>query len=201
MIQTQAAVLLSLHTSADEPQAGSLWLTRAIQAAMIVGCKPGSYEDVDLSVKKRLWWSIILRDRSLCLGLRRRPQVTSIDFGMEVEPLEEVDFVQEIHKALVYSSSTKRMLFMALQEQCRLAVLLTEMVSFVFASHGLSAPNLSLDDFRKSLAKIDRVKESMRQWEICSKIAASLQDDLPEPVTLFIHFTLMYYQYVSFPHQ
>lgn len=194
LIQAQGAVLLSLHTSADEPQVGSLWLARAIQAAMVVGCKPGSHEDVEVSVKKRLWWSIILRDRSLCLGLRRRPQVPSIDFGMGVEPLEAEDFAQEIHRSLVYSSSTKQMLFKALQEQCRLAVLLTEMVSFVFASHGLSAPNVSIDEFKESLAKIDRIKKSMKQWEKCSKISISLNEDLPEPVTLFINFTLMYYQ-------
>ncbi|PLB44143.1 hypothetical protein P170DRAFT_479914 [Aspergillus steynii IBT 23096] len=194
LVQAQGAVLLSLHTSADEPQAGSLWLTRAIQAAMLVGYKAGPYEDVEVSIKKRLWWSIILRDRSLCLGLRRRPQVTSIDMGMGIEPLEEEDFAQEINRSLVYRANTKRLLFKALQEQCRLAVLLTEMVSCVFASHGLSAPSLSLDEFKESLTNIGRIKESMQQWEICSKISTWLEDDLPESVTLFVNFTLMYYQ-------
>ncbi|KAH8425138.1 fungal specific transcription factor domain-containing protein [Aspergillus melleus] len=194
LIQAQGATLLSLHTSADEPQAGSLWLTRAIQAAMIVRCKPGPSEDVEASVKKRLWWSIILRDRSLCLGLRRRPQITSVDCGMGVEPLEEEDFAEEIRKSQVYSPSTKRLLFKALQEQCRLAALLTEMVSVVFASHGLSAPLLSLDEFKESLEKIRRMKESLQQWEICSRMSSWMKGDLPDPVTLFVKFTLMYFQ-------
>lgn len=198
LVQAQGAVLLSLHTSADEPQAGSLWLTRAIQAAAVVGCKPGPSAEVGTFVRKRLSWSIILRDRSLCLGLRRRPQVTSVDFGMEVEPLEEDDFAEEINRSQVYSPSVKRLLFKALQEQCRLAVSLTEMVSFVFASHGLSAPRLSLHEFRESLAKIKTTKELMKQWETCSKMSAWMNDALPEPVTLFVNFTFMYYQYVPF---
>ncbi|THC97202.1 hypothetical protein EYZ11_003311 [Aspergillus tanneri] len=192
-IQAQGAVLLTLHTTADEPQAGSLWLARAIQAVMVLGCKPAPSEDTQGAMKKRLWWSIILRDRSLCLGLRRRPQVTSIDFSMDVEPLEEEDFTEEIDNSQVYDPRTKRLLFKALQEQCRLAVLLTEMVSFVFASHGLSTPRLSCEEFRESLARVSRIKATLKQWETCSNMSTWMKEDLPEAVNLFVNFTLMYY--------
>ncbi|KAL4865000.1 hypothetical protein BDV12DRAFT_211283 [Aspergillus spectabilis] len=192
--QAQGSVLLTLHTSANEPQISSLWLTRAIQNAMIIGCHPGPIEDFDPSLKKRLWWSIILRDRSLCLGLRRRPQVTSFDMGMVAELPDEDDFADEIHNSPVYSPEIKRMMLKVLQEQCRLAVLLSEMITFVFASHGIAAPSLTLEQFQEELVKIARTKTAMQRWEACSPLDQWTEGKAPEAVTLFTNFTFMYYQ-------
>lgn len=161
---------------------------------MIVGCQPGPFEEVDASSKKRLWWSLILRDRSLCLGLRRRPQVTSTGLGIASDLLEEADIADEIQSSRVYNPETKRMLLKVLQEQCRLAVMLTEMTSFVFASHGLSAPSMSLEQFRESLATVSRIRASLKQWETCSGLSNLLDRNVPEAVTLFTRFTYMYYQ-------
>lgn len=192
--QAQGSVLLTLHTSANEPQISSLWLTRAIQNAMIIGCQPGPIEDIDQSLKKRLWWSIILRDRSLCLGLRRRPQVTSFDMGMVAELPDEDDFADEIHSSPVYSPEVKRMMLKVLQEQCRLAVLLSEMITFVFASHGIAAPSLTLEQFQEELAKIARTKTAMQRWEANSPLYQWTEGKAPEAVTLLTNFTYMYYQ-------
>ncbi|KAL4925692.1 Zn(II)2Cys6 transcription factor [Aspergillus undulatus] len=191
--RAQGCVLLTLHTSANEPQISSLWLTRAMQNAMIIGCQPGPTEDIEPSLKKRLWWSIILRDRSLCLGLRRRPQVTSTDMSMVAELPDEGDFDDEIHNSPVYSLETKRMMLKVLQEQCRLAVLLSEMITFVFASHGIAAPSLSLEQFQEELAKIARTKTAMQRWEACSPLYQWTEGKAPEAVTLFTNFTYMYY--------
>ncbi|CBF84227.1 Zn(II)2Cys6 transcription factor [Aspergillus nidulans FGSC A4] len=210
----QGAVILTLHTSASEPQISSLWLTRAIQNALIIGsgCRPGALEAdagsetevVKASMKKRLWWSIILRDRSLCLGLRRRPQVTSFDMSMGVvtELPDEADFADEIVDSPVYSLEIKRMLLKVLQEQCRLAVLLSEMITFVFASHGIAAPSLSLEQFHEELIKITRTKNAMGRWEQCSSLNQWIgiegkgngKEKAPEAVMLFVNFTYMYYQ-------
>ncbi|KAL2861204.1 Zn(II)2Cys6 transcription factor [Aspergillus lucknowensis] len=192
--QAQGSVLLTLHTSANEPQICSLWLTRAIQNAMIIGCQPGPTEDINASLKKRLWWSIILRDRSLCLGLRRRPQVTSFDMGIVAELPDEEDFADEISTSPVYSPEIKRMMLKVLQEQCRLAVLLSEMITFVFASHGISAPSLTLEQFHEDLARIARTKSAMQRWEACSPLHQWTEGKAPEAVTLFTNFTYMYYQ-------
>jgi hypothetical protein len=212
----QGAVILTLHTSASEPQISSLWLTRAIQNALIIGgCRPSALEAdagsetevVKTTMKKRLWWSIILRDRSLCLGLRRRPQVTSFDMSMGIvtELPDEEDFADEIVDSPVYSPEIKRMLLKVLQEQCRLAVLLSEMITFVFASHGIAAPSLSLEQFNEELAKIARTKNAMGRWEQCSSLNQWIEIEgkgngkgkVPEAVMLFVNFTYMYYQCVS----
>ncbi|KAL2813884.1 hypothetical protein BJX63DRAFT_421078 [Aspergillus granulosus] len=192
--QAQGSVILTLHTSANEPQISSLWLTRAIQNAMIIGCQPGPTEDIEPSLKKRLWWAIILRDRSICLGLRRRPQVTSFDMGMVAELPDEDDFADEINNSPVYSPEIKRMMLKVLQEQCRLAVLLSEMITFVFASHGIAAPSLTLEQFQEELAKIARTKSAMQRWEACSPLHQWTEGKAPEAVTLFTNFTYMYYQ-------
>ncbi|KAJ0422953.1 hypothetical protein BJY00DRAFT_310554 [Aspergillus carlsbadensis] len=192
--QAQGSVILTLHTSANEPQISSLWLTRAIQNAMIIGCQPGPVEDIDPSLKKRLWWAIILRDRSICLGLRRRPQVTSFDMGMVAELPDEDDFADEINHSPVYSPEIKRMMLKVLQEQCRLAVLLSEMITFVFASHGIAAPSLTLEQFQEELDKIARTKAAMQRWEACSPLHQWTEGKAPEAVTLLTNFTYMYYQ-------
>ncbi|KAL4985594.1 hypothetical protein BDW68DRAFT_198626 [Aspergillus falconensis] len=210
----QGAVILTLHTSASEPQISSLWLTRAIQNALIIGngTPPGALEavaraeteGVKMRMKKRLWWAIILRDRSLCLGLRRRPQVTSFDMSMGIvtELPDDGDFADEIADSPVYSPEIKRMLLKVLQEQCRLAVLLSEMITFVFASHGIAAPSLSLEQFNEELGKIARTKSAMARWEQCSSLNPWIETEgksngkgkVPEAVMLFVNFTYMYYQ-------
>ncbi|KAL2823294.1 hypothetical protein BDW59DRAFT_163456 [Aspergillus cavernicola] len=192
--QSQGSVILTLHTSANEPQISSLWLTRAIQNAVIIGCQPGPTEDVHVSLKKRLWWSIIIRDRSLCLGLRRRPQVTSFDMGIVTELPDEDDFADEISNSPVYGPEIKCMMLKVLQEQCRLAVLLSEMITFVFASHGIAAPSLSLEQFQEELAKIERTKSAMQRWEACSPLHQWMEGKAPEAVALLTNFTYMYYQ-------
>ncbi|RDW61736.1 fungal specific transcription factor domain-containing protein [Aspergillus mulundensis] len=202
----QGAVILTLHTSASEPQISSLWLTRAIQNAMIIGNAESEVAVVDLDrkekMKKRLWWAIILRDRSVCLGLRRRPQVTSFDMAMGIvtELPDEEDFADEIANSPVYSPDIKRMMLKVLQEQCRLAVLLSEMITFVFASHGIAAPSLSLEQFQEELVKIARTKSAMERWENCSSLKQWMDagkekgEKVPEAVLLFVNFTYMYYQ-------
>ncbi|KAJ5688517.1 hypothetical protein N7462_002909 [Penicillium macrosclerotiorum] len=128
--KAQGAILLTHHTSAEAPQAGSLWLSRAIEDAMMVDAQPTTNMDLmDGSMKKRLWWSILLRDRSLGIGLRRHPQVTSNILHGYPEWLREEDFQSEMHHSRVYNYTTKKLIFDAFHEQCQLAVLLTDLVS------------------------------------------------------------------------
>lgn len=90
--KAQGAVLLTHHTSAEYPRAGGWWLTRAIENATIACAQPSCAENVKRSLKKRLWWSILLRDRSLCIGLRRQPQLISVDRSELSGWLSEEDF-------------------------------------------------------------------------------------------------------------
>ncbi|KAJ5696011.1 hypothetical protein N7536_006423 [Penicillium majusculum] len=124
----QGAVLLTHYTSPEDPEAGSLWVTRAIEHAMLLDSHPSLVlENVAISLKKRLWWSILLRDQSLCIGLRHRPRVTSIGFHGWSDWLSIEDFSEELHQSRVYDYDTKKRLLDELQKQCELAVVLTDL--------------------------------------------------------------------------
>ncbi|GMG23408.1 unnamed protein product [Aspergillus oryzae] len=185
--KAQGSVPLAHHTSAHDPQASSIWLMRAIQNAMIVGCGPGPGDQgINLSLMKRLWWSMVLRDRVLSIGLRRRPQITSVEFNMGANWLTEEDFAEEIVSSRVYDPQVKILLFQVLQEQCKLAVLLTDMVALVFSSQGVSSPSLSLAEFQAVLAAIRRIKRYLTKWEDVSIVLPSTSH---ETVTFFTHLT------------
>lgn len=196
--RAQGAILLTHHTSAEAPQAGSLWLTRAIENAMLIDTKPlVTIENVPSSVKKRLWWSILLRDRSLCIGLRRQPQIASHNLHGCRDWLKEEDFEHEMHGSPVYDYNSKRALFMALQDQCRLAVLLTGLVSLVFTPHVTTAASYSKEAFRALMCTIEEIKKSLVAWE--AQAGAPQHPDgisnCHDPSLATKNLTFMYYQY------
>ncbi|CAG8314748.1 unnamed protein product [Penicillium nalgiovense] len=162
----QGAVLLTHYISAEDPQAGSLWATRAIEQAILIDAQPSLLvENVATSLKKRLWWSILLRDRSLCIGLRRRPQVTS-SFYRWSDWLSIEDFSEELYQSRVYDYNTKRVLFGALQNQCELAVLLTDLVSLVFTHRKIPRRLLSMIEYQGLLSRIKTIKKSLTEWKL-----------------------------------
>lgn len=134
----------------------------------------------------------MLRDKSLCLGLRRPAQITSIGQGTPIEFLNEEDFADEIHRSQVYNPKTKLLLITVLQEQCRLAILLTDMTTLIFTSNGLARPSLSLSEFQNVLTRIRRIRSSLEQWK--SSFSLLEVNDLPSAVTQLTNMTLMYYQ-------
>ncbi|KAL4957086.1 hypothetical protein BDW69DRAFT_201962 [Aspergillus filifer] len=194
--KAQGAVLLSHQVSPDDPQTGSLWLVYATQNTVLLGQQPVSFAgDLQNSMTKRLWWSILLRDRCLCLGLRRRTQLTSKHFNAETSYFEEADFADEIAHSYVYDSDSKRILFEALQHQCRLAVLVSDMASFMFTSNGVSSPSLSFKGFQSHRCEIKRLRNELLNWERRFSPPQTLLNGnvLPSPIMTFIKVTYMYY--------
>ncbi|KAL4789285.1 hypothetical protein BDV19DRAFT_397190 [Aspergillus venezuelensis] len=194
--KAQGAVLLSHQVSPDDPQTGSLWLVYATQNTVILGQQPVSFAgDLRNSMTKRLWWSILLRDRCLCLGLRRRTQLTSKHFNAETSYFEEADFADEIAHSYVYDSDSKRILFEALQHQCRLAVVMSDMASFMFTSNGVSSPSLSFKGFQSHRCEIKRLRNELLHWERRFSPPQTLPNGnvLLSPIMTFIKVTYMYY--------
>lgn len=197
--RAKAAVLLSFHTSAEQPQGASIWLAEAIQALTAAGIQfnrrvHGEERDLEESTQKRLWWSILLRDRALCLGLRRRPQVLFYELRLMASQPTEKDFESEINGSRVYDRKTKRALFMHFQAQCELSSLLTEIVSVVFMTNGISLPSLTLEGFENALATISKMKTSLMLWKQNSQLPTVENADIHNAVIRFSHSTLMYYQ-------
>ncbi|KAJ6007890.1 hypothetical protein N7540_011866 [Penicillium herquei] len=198
LTKAQTAILLTFHGSASEPQVASLWLMHAIHAATEATCNDGNrVQEADErkpgSAHCRLWWSILLRDRSLCLGLRRRSQVSSFELSMIVNLPEREYFEDEIAGSEVYDPHTKSMLFDIFRGQCQLAILLTEMASIIFGTHGLSLPMLSFEQFHGTLRTLNRIRASLQLWK--DDLMITHFGDLNSHISAkkFLQLTMLYY--------
>lgn len=151
------------------------------------------------SLKKRLWWSILLRDRSICIGLRRRPQITSSTFfGCNDLPNME-DFEEELHNSLVYDYETKQRLLIAFRRQCELAALLTNLSCLVFDTLQTRKSSLSFIEFQSLISNIKTIKRSLSDWEesFQSFIPPGMTPESNDATATLVHLTIMYYQFVS----
>jgi hypothetical protein len=166
---------------------------RAMESTMVINSKPSLHvENVDESLKKRLFWSILLRDRSLCIGLRRRPQVPTTSSDDYCNWLTEEDFADEIKHSRVYDETTKRLLLQALQEQCQLAVLLSDLVSLVFAPRAIPLCFLSGDQFNGLMSTIERIKLTLVEWETRT-LSATKPTARAGPAAILTNLTCMYF--------
>ncbi|RMJ23671.1 hypothetical protein PHISP_05459 [Aspergillus sp. HF37] len=191
--RAQGATLLTHHTSAEDPRAGSFWLMRAMESTMMINSQPSLHvENVNESLKKRLFWSILLRDRSLCIGLRRRPQVPTTSSDDYCNWLTEEDFADEIKHSRVYDETTKRLLLQALQEQCQLAVHLSDLVSLVFAPRAIPLCFLSVDQFDGLMSTIERIKLSLVEWETRT-LSRTNPTASADPAAILTNLTCMYF--------
>lgn len=165
---------------------------------MMICAQPSLFhvENINPSHKRRLWWSILLRDRSLCIGLRRRPQVP-VEY---CDWMTEEDFADELLHSRVYDEGQKRRLLGALLEQCELAVLLSDLVSLVFAPRvRFPAGFLSEEQFDGLMGMIARIRSALLEWEkktpglsphAPGTIVIDLEDD---PVAMLSNLTAMYF--------
>ncbi|KAL3490207.1 hypothetical protein BJX62DRAFT_252131 [Aspergillus germanicus] len=150
----QGSLLLTHHSSSSDLHAGSLWLSIAIQNAIVYNAlhpsrnlsptanaapTPNSSNKQE-NIKRRIWWSILLRDRIIPLGLRRHPQITPQTMDLTGEscltPLGERDLEDEISCSEVYDAETKRLLARVLGIQCELAVVLSDVLVLVNSGVG-----------------------------------------------------------------
>ncbi|KAJ5934090.1 hypothetical protein N7466_003637 [Penicillium verhagenii] len=197
--KAQGALLLTHHTSAIAPLAGSLWLTSSIENAMLIDAQPSLVDDqVSEAMKKRLWWSLLLRDRSLCIGLRRRPQITSINIHRCRDWLQEEDFEDEMHTSKVYDYQNKIIFLSALQEQCTLAVLLTDLVTLIFNPRLAPATSYTKDEFESQMITLKNIKESLTQWHSQATYRPDPKSNrCSHPCTALKNMTFMYYHTAS----
>lgn len=109
--------------------------------------------------------------------------------------LDEAEFQDEFKNSQVYPEKTKRQLFAALQEQCRLAVLLTDALSILFTSPGPSAQSYAVEPTYKTIPTLEMVKRNLLVWKNRSVLSPDSKRGSKELdiVNLFTHITYMYY--------
>lgn len=108
------------------------WLAIAIRSAITIGAhRPLKKADPDSNKKKRLWWSILIRDRAISLALRRSILVQPPLLDTAIQPPCESDFQDEIHHSRVYQPRAKKRFIKMLRAQFKLSLILTELLANV----------------------------------------------------------------------
>ncbi|RAQ48725.1 hypothetical protein AFGD_010801 [Aspergillus flavus] len=196
LARAQGALLLTFHTTAEDPQATMTWNMCAIHNATAtgLGLHP-SLQDPNRCAKKRLWWSIFVRDRFLWLGRHRRPQFTSANFSLNIDYLQEEEMTNEIIMSPFYEPNVKRLLLKVFQAQCRLAVILTDVITISFSASDGDAPRLSLQELDIYLTRIKQLRAELAQWEetVYSPLHHTGITE-PETVGIIINLTALHYQ-------
>ncbi|EEH42840.2 uncharacterized protein PADG_07660 [Paracoccidioides brasiliensis Pb18] len=201
LAKAQGSILLTYQSSHTDFHAGSRWLTIAIQNAILHGVhlynSKSNQNDPQKMTKKRLWWSIILRDRILPLGLRRHPQITPQNFDQPLDCLSEEDLEDEVYNSEVYNPETKRLLANVMRVQCQLAIVLTDVIMTAYRPHGFSQPIvLTEKEFVTAIREKGDIRDSLTQWanDAEASFGSILESDtVHESVTLYSNLTFMYF--------
>ncbi|PKY05798.1 hypothetical protein P168DRAFT_221156, partial [Aspergillus campestris IBT 28561] len=195
LARAQGAALLTFHTTAEDPEATMTWNLCSIQNAIAIG-QDTQVPDADASriAKKRLIWSVFVRDRILWLGRHRRPQFISANFNVTTDYLDEDDVADEIMFSPVYGADAKRSLLKIFQAQCRLAVILTGVISIAFTSSDGYVPRLSWQGLQQSLARVERLKSRLALWKDEVDVQVPMHNPQHEIIDVIVNLTYMYYQ-------
>lgn len=199
----QACLLLSLQSTMLNQKLNSVWLSKAIAHAEKVRASH-YYREKDPSHRlqlKRLWWSCILRDRMIALGVRRMIQIGPEEFDFDQAGLEEEDLAEECHKSDVYDPASKESLSKIIVAQCELAVAMTPMMTTAYCEETASQVDASsVSALIHSMTAVEKASTELSVWArrfrtalVC--LADDDQDghDANPSITLFAHLTLIHY--------
>jgi hypothetical protein len=204
VVLAQGALLLSHYSSNLERHSNTFWLSVAIRSAKEYGAH--LYEcDANLTkyerqMKKRLWWSCVLRDRILHLGLRRPLQIDCLytsDKG-----LNDDDFDQDMGNSKVYDAGTQRLLAKILVAQTRLAVEMTDAITILYPPDGsLHIPLTCQETLDRVSLESDRCNAKLTAWfEDVHSWVSGFPKGCHASVSLYSSLMYIYYQCVQLPH-
>jgi hypothetical protein len=199
----QACLLLSLQSTMMNQKLNSVWLSKAIAHAETVEANH-YYREKDSSHRlqlKRLWWSCILRDRMIALGVRRMIQIGLEKFDFDQAGLEEEDLAEECNESDVYDSASKRSLSKIVVAQCELAVAMMPMMIIAYCDETVSQMDgSSVPMLVHSMTAIEKASTELSVWARRFRPAlVRLADedqyghDVNPSITLFAHMTLIHY--------
>jgi hypothetical protein len=203
MALAQACLLLSLQSTMMNQKLNSVWLSKAIAHAEIAKANH-YYREKNSSHRlclKRLWWSCILRDRMISLGVRRMIQIGPEKFDFDQAGLEAEDLAEECHESDVYDSASKKSLSKIVVAQCELAVAMMPMMITAYCDETPSQiDGSSVSMLIHSMTVVERASTELSVWARRFRLAlVRLSDedqdgrDANPSITLFAHMTLIHY--------
>ncbi|KAJ5087919.1 hypothetical protein N7456_011535 [Penicillium angulare] len=194
--RAQGCLLLTFHTTAEDPEAPMTWNICAIQNSMTAKLEINvSINDPLRITKKRLYWAIFVRDKILWLGRHRRPHFISTEFGLPMDHLNEDDLADEILFSPVYTSDAKRLLVKLFQAQCRLAIILTDIVSIVFSIFDGYSPRLSINELQATMVRVKELRGRLTWWKDDTQSRLYQRDSVQQGgIEILTKLVLMHYQ-------
>jgi hypothetical protein len=197
-VSAQIALLLSFYNSNTDLMSNSNWLTTAIDHAQANYAHQHRdmllLEDKRRKMLKRLWWSCVLRDRMISMGMRRPLQIPPSRFRTSDEPLCLADLQDEVHDSAVYTAEVKLSLAWLLIRLCHFTDAVTELLSILYP------PPADNGERRANTAEADRVKlqcarANLAIWDMdFSRVGEEDVLRNHSSVILFSHLNSLYYQ-------
>ena len=202
---SQACLLLSLQSTMMNQKLNSVWLSKAISHAEAARANH-YYHEPDPNHRlclKRLWWSCILRDRMIALGVRRMIQIGAEKFDFDQAGLEAEDLAEECHESDVYDFASKKSLSKIVVAQCELAVAMMPMMITAYCDETPSQMGgASVSLLIHSMTAVEKASTELSVWArrfrtALVRLADEEKDghDANPSITLFAHMTLIHYQY------
>ncbi|KAL3485065.1 fungal-specific transcription factor domain-containing protein [Aspergillus germanicus] len=198
VVSAQIALLLSFYNSNTDLMSNSNWLTTAIDHAQANYAHKHSdmllLEDKRRKLLKRLWWSCVLRDRMISMGMRRPLQIPPSRFRTSDEPLCLADLQDEVHGSAVYTADVKLSLAWLFIRLCHFTDAVTELLSILYPPPGHNGER------RANTAEADRVKlqcarANLAIWDMdFSRVGEEDVLQNHSSVILFSHLNALYYQ-------
>ncbi|CEL10214.1 hypothetical protein ASPCAL13338 [Aspergillus calidoustus] len=166
MTASRAALLLTFYCSDFDVDANSEWLRLAIREARAAqAChlqSKGLASDPDQTDFRRLWWSCLIRDRTLALGMRRPLQITGGDSYPHMLTTDDVS--DEIFGSVVYTYEVKSALFELLTSLCHFATAVTELATIAFPPAGDASS--CIENPCAELDKLGCARSALLLWEL-----------------------------------
>lgn len=190
----QTAVLMTLWCPV-EPRAvpsSSMWLQLAIQNARFVDAHlawdaavspitTANRPQPSRRMLRRLWWSCVIRDRALALGLRRGLQVTTTQPSPYM-----ADFESEMSRSEVYAWERKQVLARLFLRMAQLCNILTDLLTY---------PPDASESPLQSAGILTDCRQSLQRWHdgLQHDLANSCGGSRKHSVTVHTNLVLMAY--------
>ncbi|OQU94610.1 Fungal specific transcription factor domain-containing protein [Cladophialophora immunda] len=196
LAKAQGALLMTFHVPLNKPQINTYWLSIAIQLAKMDGAdRYSTYAGPDFARHnqlKRVWWSCIIRDRTMSLGLRRPISIFSSSFDEAWPSLTDDDLKSEIGRSFVRSIPAKMKLLQSLSALCRLCAVLTDILQLLYPANGTHVSGDRVDVLKRIYTYTDELNE----WydAVASNIGPHDQHDKTfSVVTLYTSLLTIYF--------
>lgn len=198
----QGALLLTYQSTRHDNQTGRTWLASAIQHAIAVGAH--LYGDLpedgnsQKALKRRIWWCLIVRDRFMALALRRPLQILPHVFDPRTIDLQKECYQGDSSHSEIYDAKLKGLLVEIFDVQCRLAIVLTDLIMLVYSPRGVySCGRMTSSGVTGLIEEIQAIETEQAAWVVTASEALQPLSGLKilcESVAVTAQMTYVYHQ-------